>query len=89
MNGGGDSRYDEQRGERDHDAVGEVVDGEEEGEGSDGDEQEGLQERVRHVKLHVAPEHNLDDGAADAIHSLYMQSLQLNLVLDKLAAALK
>ena len=87
MNRGCDGRYDEQRGERDHDAVGEVVDGEEEGEGSDGDEQEGLQERVRHVKLHVAPEHNLDDGAADAIHRLYMQSLQLNLVLDKLTAA--
>ena len=89
MNRGGNGCYDEQSSERDHDTVGKVVDGEEEGEGSDGDEQEGLQERVRHVKLHVAPEHNLDDGAADAIHRLYVQSLQLNLVLDKLAAAWK
>ena len=87
MNRGGNSCYDEQSSQRDHDTVGEVVDGKEESEASDCDQQACLKERVCHVKHHVAPEHNLDDGPADVIHRLCVQGLQLDLVLYELAAA--
>ena len=46
-----------------------------------------MQEGIRYVELHVATEHDLDDGAADAIHRLDVQGLQLNLVFYELAAA--
>ena len=89
MNRRSDSGNYEQRGQRDHNAVGEIVDGKKKGEESDEDEHEGLQERVGHMKYHVAPEHNHDDGATRAVHSLDMQGLQLDLVFHKLAGTWK
>ena len=62
LNAGHDGGHDEHGGQRDHDPVGEVVHVEEEGHVAHVDQDEGLQEGVGHVELHLAPEHDLDHG---------------------------
>ena len=64
MDGDHDGCDDEHGGESDHDLVRKVVQLEEEGEVADEDEQESLEERVRHVILHQPLEGNLDGQRA-------------------------
>ncbi len=70
--------HDEQRGEGDHDPVGEVVDVKEERHVPDADQDERLQEGVGHVELHATPEHNLNHGLHNTqyiVHSILSPAL--------------
>ena len=77
LDGGRNCGHDEHGGENDHNSIGEVVDVEVVGEVPHAHEDEGLQERVGDVKLHVPPEHELDYGPADVVHRLELQRLRM------------